>query len=89
MEYRNYHINIIEDKANDSAMTAKKKEAWKQVRMAMLAAGFDRYVPKLRQQWARLKWTVKKFFRAERKATTAPCMFSYFWMVLYHPKSQT
>ncbi|XP_067625531.1 uncharacterized protein [Eurosta solidaginis] len=65
------HIRIIEDKSNDGAMIAKKRDAWNQVKMTMLAAGYERKVTKLRQQWARMKMAAKKSFGAERRAERA------------------
>lgn len=61
----------MEDRGNDTSMILKKKNAWKDIHRCMLAAGYDREIPKLKQQWVRMKVSARKSVSRVRKTSHA------------------
>lgn len=45
----------VDDKRNDVRMISAKKTAWVDMQKYMEAAGFHRGIPKLKDQWHRIK----------------------------------
>lgn len=67
----NKHLRVVEHKGNDTSMILKKKESWKDIHRCMLAAGYDRGIAKLKQQWVRMKVSARKSVSHVRKTSLA------------------
>lgn len=67
----NKHVRVVEHRGNDTSMILKRKDAWKEIRGCMLAAGYDREIPKLKQQWVRMKVSARKSVAHVRKTSLA------------------
>lgn len=67
----NMHLDVVEHKGNDTTMIVKKKNAWKNIRAAMVSAGYDREIVKLKSQWVRMKVSARKAVASMKRAYVA------------------
>lgn len=61
----------MEDKGNDASMIEKKKRSWKAIRAAMVSAGYDREIGKIKSQWVRMKVSARKAVASVKRASIA------------------